>query len=214
MKQLIKLLLADDHPMFLEGVKNALQKFEHLQVVAECTDGDAVEKYISQYPVDVAVLDVNMPVKNGLVLAKLIRKEFPHVKIVFLTMYHPAALSTESLYSPYTQGYVLKNSSSDVLRQAIEAAHAGKVYLDPKLKDILQLPPTDFLPSSIKLSSREKEIIKLILQGKGNREMAEQLYISELTIKTHRKNIYNKLEVKNVAELMQAVSKLGINLNE
>lgn len=214
MKQLIKLLLADDHPMFLEGVKNALQKFEHLQVVAECTDGDAVEKYISQYPVDVAVLDVNMPVKNGLVLAKLIRKEFPHVKIVFLTMYHPAALSTESLYSPYTQGYVLKNSGSDVLRQAIEAAHAGKVYLDPKLKDILQLPPTDFLPSSIKLSSREKEIIKLILQGKGNREMAEQLYISELTIKTHRKNIYNKLEVKNVAELMQAVSKLGINLNE
>ena len=213
MKQLIKLLLADDHPMFLEGVRNALQKFEHLQIVAECTDGRAVEQYISRHPVDVAVLDVNMPGKNGLELAKLIRKEYPHVKIVFLTMYHPAALAAEALYSPFAQGYVLKNSGSHVLCEAVEAAHAGQVYLDPKLKDVVQLPPTDFLPASIKLSSREKEIIKLILQGRGNREMAEALFISELTIKTHRKNIYNKLEVKNVAELIQVVNKKGIDLN-
>jgi DNA-binding NarL/FixJ family response regulator len=75
------------------------------------------------------------------------------------------------------------------------------------------LPPTDFLPSEVKLSSREKEIIKLVLQGKGNRAMADQLFISELTIKTHRKNIYNKLEVKNVAELIQAISRMGIQLD-
>jgi DNA-binding NarL/FixJ family response regulator len=213
MKQTIKLLLADDHPMFLEGVRNALHKFEHLQIVAECTDGNEVENYISQHPVDVAVLDVNMPGKNGLVLSKFIRKEYPHVKVVFLTMYHPVALAAENLYSPFTHGYVLKNSGSQVLCEAIEAAHAGQVYLDPKLKDIVQLPPTDFLPSEVKLSSREKEIIKLVLQGKGNREMADLLFISELTIKTHRKNIYNKLEVKNVAELIQAISRSGIQLD-
>jgi len=213
MKQLIKLLLADDHPMFLEGVRNALQKFEHLQVVAECTDGHAVETYISQHPVDVAVLDVNMPGKNGLELAKLIRKEYGHIKVVFLTMYHPAALDADALYSPFTNGYVLKNSGSHILCEAIEAAYTGQVYLDPRLKEIVKLPPTEFLPSHIKLSSREKEIIKLVLQGKGNREMAEQLFISELTIKTHRKNIYNKLEVKNVAELIQAINKKGVELN-
>ncbi|MGN6401476.1 MAG: response regulator [Flavisolibacter sp.] len=212
MKQLIKLLLADDHPMFLEGVRNALQKFEHLQIVAECTDGDSVEAYLSQHPVDVAVLDVNMPGKNGLELAKLIRNAFPHVKVVFLTMYYPAALATEALYSPFSQGYVLKNSGSNVLCAAVEAAYAGQVYLDPKLKDVIELPPIDFLPSSVKLSSREKQIIKLIFQGKGNREMAEDLFISELTIKTHRKNIYTKLEVKNVAELMQVINKKGIEL--
>lgn len=210
MKQVIKLLLADDHPMFLEGVKNALQKFEHLQVVAECNDGDAVEKYISQHPVDVAVLDVNMPGKNGLVLSKFIRKEFPHTKVVLLTMYHPAALATENLHAPFTNGYVLKNSGSQVLCEAIEAAHAGNTYLDPKLKESIHLPSAAVLPSDVKLSSREKEIIKLILQGKGNREMAEQLFISELTIKTHRRNIYTKLEVKNVAELIQVVSNMGI----
>jgi DNA-binding NarL/FixJ family response regulator len=213
MKQLIKLLLADDHPMFLEGVRNALQKFEHLQIVAECTDGHAVEAYLSQHPVDVAVLDVNMPGKNGLELAKLIRKEYAHVQVVFLTMYHPAALNTEALYSPFANSYVLKNSGSHILCEAIEATHAGQVYLDPKLKDSIKLPPAGFLPSSVKLSSREKEIIKLILQGKGNREMAEQLFISELTIKTHRKNIYNKLDVKNVAELIGAVNKMGVDLN-
>lgn len=212
MKQLIKLLLADDHPMFLEGVRNALQKFEHLQIVAECTDGDSVEAYLSQHPVDVAVLDVNMPGKNGLELAKLIRNAFPHVKVVFLTMYYPAALATEALYSPFSQGYVLKNSGSNILCAAVEAAYAGQVYLDPKLKDVIELPPIDFLPSSVKLSSREKQIIKLIFQGKGNREMAEDLFISELTIKTHRKNIYTKLEVKNVAELMQVINKKAIEL--
>jgi DNA-binding NarL/FixJ family response regulator len=161
----------------------------------------------------VAVLDVNMPGRTGLELARLIRKEYPHVKVVFLTMYHPAALTAEALYSPFTQGYVLKNSGSHILCEAVEAAYGGQVYLDPKLKDVIQLPPADFLPSPIKLSSREKEIIKLILQGKGNREMAEQLFISELTIKTHRKNIYNKLEVKNVAELIQVVNKKGVDLS-
>jgi DNA-binding NarL/FixJ family response regulator len=212
MKQRIKLLLADDHPMFLEGVRNALQQFDHLQIVAECTDGDAVEDYISQHPVDVAVLDVNMPGKNGIVLSKIIRKDYPHTKVVFLTMYHPGALAKENLYSPFAHGYVLKNSGSAVLCEAIESAYSGTTYLDPRLKDLVQLPPTDFIPTNIKLSSREKEIIKLVLQGKGNREIAEKLFLSELTIKTHRKNINQKLEVKNAVELVQTVNRLGIDL--
>ncbi|HEU4633178.1 MAG TPA: response regulator transcription factor [Flavisolibacter sp.] len=213
MNQLIKLLLADDHPMFLEGVRNALQKFEHLQIVAECTDGNAVEACLRRQPVDVAVLDVNMPGKNGLELARIIRQAYPHIKIVFLTMYHPEALAAEALDSPFSQGYVLKNSGSHVLCEAVETAHAGKVYIDPKLKDAIHLPSADVFPSAVKLSSREKEIIKLILQGKGNREMAEDLFISELTIKTHRKNIYSKLDVRNVAELIRAINRKGIRLN-
>lgn len=189
MKQLIKLLLADDHPMFLEGVRNALQKFEHLHIVAECTDGDAVEAFLGQHPVDVAVLDVNIPGKNGLELAKLIRKAYPHVKVVFLTMYHPAALATEALYSPFSQGYVLKNSGSHVLCEAVEAAHAGRVYLDPKLKELVQLPPTDFLPSPVRLSSREKEIIKLILQGRGKlyrvlQQLLDEAIYQQFVLKT------------------------------
>ena len=196
--------------MFLEGVRNALKRFEHLQIVAECTHGEAVDDYISRHPVDVAVLDVNMPGKSGLVLAKRIRKDFPHIKVVFLTMYHPSALVSEKLYAPNTHGYVLKNSGSQVLGEAIEAAYAGKVYLDPKLKDSLPAMHAEAMPAAVKLSSREKEIIRLVIEGKGNREMAQQLFISELTIKTHRKNIYNKLDVKNVAELIAAVNRLGI----
>jgi DNA-binding NarL/FixJ family response regulator len=204
--------LADDHPMFLEGVRNALQQYEHLEVVAECTDGDEVETYISQHPVDVAVLDVNMPGKNGVVLSKIIRKNYPHTKVIFLTMYHPGALAKENLYTPFAHGYVLKNSGSAILSEAIASVYSGSTYLDPRLKDLVQLPPTDFIPSPVKLSSREKQIIKLVLQGKGNREIAEQLFLSELTIKTHRKNINQKLEVKNAVELVQTVNRLGIDL--
>ncbi len=212
MKQLIKVLIADDHPMFLEGVRNALHQYQHLHIVAECTDGDAVEDFISRQPVDVAVLDVNMPGKNGIELSKIIRKDFPHTRVVFLTMYHPGALAKENLYTPFAHGYVLKNSGSAVLVEAIEAAYGGATYLDPRLKDVVQLPPADFMPSPVKLSSREKEIIRLVLQGKGNREIAEQLFLSELTIKTHRKNINQKLEVKNAMELVQTVNRLGIDL--
>ena len=156
--------MADDHPMFLEGVRNALQQYEHLEVVAECTDGDEVETYISQHPVDVAVLDVNMPGKNGIVLSKIIRKDYPHTKVIFLTMYHPGALAKENLYTPFAHGYVLKNSGSAILSEAIERVYSGATYLDPRLKDLVQLPPTDFIPSPVKLSSREKQIIKLVLQ--------------------------------------------------
>lgn len=204
--------MADDHPMFLEGVRNALQQYEQLEVVAECTDGDEVETYISQHPVDVAVLDVNMPGKNGIVLSKIIRKDYPHTKVIFLTMYHPGALAKENLYTPFAHGYVLKNSGSAILSEAIERVYSGATYLDPRLKDLVQLPPTDFIPSPVKLSGREKQIIKLVLQGKGNREIAEQLFLSELTIKTHRKNINQKLEVKNAVELVQTVNRLGIDL--
>lgn len=213
MNQQIKVLLADDHPMFLEGVFNALQKFQQLQVVAQCTDGAAVEKFISQSTVDVAVLDVNMPVKSGLELARLIKKEYSHIRIVFLTMYHPGALEGET-WTPLAQGYVLKNSGSQVLVEAIEAVHSGKPYLDPKLKELMPVAPAHFIPPQVKLSTREKQIIRLVVQGKGNREMAEELFISELTIKTHRKNIYEKLDIKNVAELINAVHQGNIRLDE
>lgn len=211
MNQQIKVLLADDHPMFIEGVKNALGKFEHIQVVAECTDGDAVIGYIMNEPVDVAILDVNMPGRNGMDLAMQIHREYAHIKVVFLTMYHPSAIGPEMLGSPYIDGYVLKNSGSLVLCEAIDAVYKGERYLDPKLKDIIELPLRDRLPSTVKLSNREKEIIRLISEGMGNKEIAQKLFLSELTIKTHRKNIYQKLDVNNVGGLLQKVRGLDLS---
>lgn len=208
----ISVLLADDHPMFLEGVKNALQQFDRIQVIAECTDGLAVEDFISNHIVDVAVLDINMPGYSGLELAKIIHQRYPHTKVVFLTMYHPSAVGAEIIFSPHAAGYVLKNSGSRILFDAITAAVSGKKFIDPKLQDTVA-PQTDRqAPPLIKLSSREKEIIKLIVEGKANREIADVLYLSELTIKTHRKNVYQKLGVNNVAGLLHTVRKLGLTL--
>lgn len=211
MNGLIKVLLADDHPMFLDGVRNALQQYPTIQIVAECTDGSSVEDYIRRHPVDVAVLDINMPGANGIELAKAIRRDYPHTKVIFLTMYNTEEVGRETVFSPYTNGYVLKNSGSQVLSEAIATAFEGGRYIDPKLKDDVAVPQTSSLPAAVKLSSREKEIIRLIRAGLGNREIADQLFLSELTVKTHRKNMYQKLGVNNVAGLLQAVQSLAID---
>lgn len=205
-------MLADDHPMFLEGVSNALRQFAQLQVVAECTDGHSVEAYLRKHPVDVAVLDINMPGPNGIELCRSIRQHYPHTKVVFLTMHLPSAVGNEVFFLPYTHGYVLKNSGSQVLFQAITAAFHGQQYVDPKLQETFLAPENGAPPAGIRLSSREKQIIRLIIEGKGNKEIAGELFLSELTVKTHRKNVYQKLDVNNVAGLLQAVRKLGIEL--
>jgi DNA-binding NarL/FixJ family response regulator len=210
MKQRIKVLLADDHPMFLDGVRNALSTFEDIELVALCTDGDIVLDAISKEPVDVAVLDINMPSHNGIALAKIIRKEYTHIKVVFLTMYHPSTLRNEGV-NAYALGYVLKNSGSQVLYEAIQSAFNGQRYTDPKLKDDLPGEMHEVFHEAIKLSRREKEIIKLVVEGKGSKEIADALFLSELTIKTHRKNINRKLGVNNVAALMVRVRGLDLD---
>lgn len=208
----IRVLLADDHPMFLDGVSNALSMFEDIDLVARLTDGAAVLAYIDKVPIDVAVLDINMPSQNGIALAKTINKEYAHIKVVFLTMYHPSALGNESANLNGVLGYVLKNSGSQILHTAIQCAFRGERYLDPKLKDeTLGGSNTEMLPDNVKLSRREREIIRLIGEGKGNKEIADALFLSELTIKTHRKNVYHKLGVNNVAALMMRVRGLDLN---
>ena len=204
------MLLADDHPMFLDGVRNALSTFDDIELVSMCTDGDAVLDAIKKMPVDVAVLDINMPLQNGIALAKIIRKEHTPIKVVFLTMYHPSTLGNEGINS-YASGYVLKNSGSQVLYAAIQAAFKGQRYTDPKLKDAVPNDTIEIFPDAIKLSRREKEIIKLVIEGKGSKEIADALFLSELTIQTHRRNINSKLGVNNVAGLMARIR--GLNLD-
>jgi DNA-binding NarL/FixJ family response regulator len=210
MNQPIRVLLADDHPMFLDGVKNALSTFEDLELVALCTDGGAVLDAINRVPVDVAVLDINMPLQNGIALAKGIRKEYPHIKVVFLTMYHPSVLGNEGIHS-YASGYVLKNSGSQVLYAAIQSAFNGERYTDPKLKDAVPNDAHEIFPDAIKLSRREKEIIRLVVEGRGSKEIADTLFLSELTIQTHRKNINRKLGVNNVPALMARIRGLDLD---
>ena len=210
MNQRIRVLLADDHPMFLDGVRNALSTFEDIELVALCTDGDAVMNSINKVPVDVAVLDINMPLQNGIALAKIIRKEYTHIKVVFLTMYHPSTLGNEGMNS-YALGYILKNSGSQVLYAAIQSAYKGLRYTDPKLKDEVPNGAHEVFPDAIKLSQREKEIIRLVVEGRSSKEIADTLFLSELTISTHRKNINRKLGVSNIAALITRIRGLDLD---
>lgn len=210
MSEKIKVLLADDHPMFIAGVKNALQQYDNLEIVAECTDGRQVLALLHKQPVDVAVLDVNMPEASGVEVARIIQQQFPDTGVVFLTMYQPAEINPVSFRHPYALGYVLKNSGSEVLYQAILKAGAGERFLDPRLSAIVGAEQSTHRAETIKLSNREKEIIKSIMLGKTNKEIGDALFVSELTVKTHRKNIYNKLSVNNTSMLILKVQQMGI----
>lgn len=210
MSSKLQILLADDHPLFLAGVKNALQQFEILDVVAECNNGQQVLETLQQQVVDVAVLDLNMPFLNGAEVAAHIHLQHPGVKVVFLTMYQPPDFRLVRQKYPHALGYVLKNSGSEVLFEAITAAGRGVAYLDPRMKVTMPVREEDMPLTDIRLSKREKEIIRLIVLGKTNKEIADALFVSELTIKTHRKNIYHKMEVHNLGLLILKVQKLGI----
>lgn len=210
MSEKIKVLLADDHPMFIAGVKNALQQYDNLDIVAECTDGRQVLTLLQEQPVDVAVLDVNMPEAGGVEVARIIQQQFPDTGVVFLTMYQPAEINPVSFRHPYALGYVLKNSGSEVLYQAILKASTGERFLDPRLSAIVGAEQSAHCAETIKLSNREKEIIKAIMLGKTNKEIGDALFVSELTVKTHRKNIYNKLSVNNTSMLILKVQQMGI----
>jgi len=205
MNEPIRVLLADDHPMFVEGVQNALQVYSGLRIVAACTDGEQVLAALSEQAVDVAVLDVNMPGRSGVALARFIQKHYAGVGVVFLTMYHPSELQ------PGTHpalGYVLKNSGSEILYKAICAAAAGERFMDARLSALAGKEETAQQP--VKLSSREKEILRNVVLGKTNKEIADALFVSELTVKTHRKNIYRKLDISNVSTLIMKVQKMGL----
>ena len=201
MKQTLTILLADDHPFFTEGVSNALRDSRNYEIIATAGSGPEVMESMERKPADILLLDVNMPGINGLDLSKAIRKKWPDVKIILLTMYSPADLGI----SPETDvfdGFVLKNSGTGILLEALEQVGQGHRYMDPGAGS-LNPHAEDPFSKSLKLSTREKEILQLLIAGLSNKEIASRLFLSELTIKTHRKNIMSKLGAHNLAELLR-----------
>lgn len=194
-------MIADDHPFFTEGVVNALKPHSDIQVVATLHHGEMVVKEVAEVLPDVILLDVNMPGRDGLSIAAEIKEKFPAVKVVLLTMYMPSDLQLKN-EDRLVDGYVLKNSGTDTLLYALEEVSEGRRFFDPAIRQTNQ-HGKDTFTGKLKLSSREKEIFQLLIEGCSNKEIAAKLFLSELTIKTHRKNIMGKLGAHNLAELLR-----------
>ncbi len=200
-----QILLADDHHIILDGLKVVLSNNDNMQVAGMVTNGNEVLEFARKYPIDLVVLDINMPELDGISCARILKKELPHIKIIILTMY-PQKSFVNEIVKIGIDGCLLKNNTGKELITAIKRVMGGQAYFD-HLKAF-----SDDKDEVIrfKLTPREIEIIKAISNGLKSEEIAEQLFISPHTVLTHRKNILKKLGVNNTNQLIKYATKQQI----
>jgi DNA-binding NarL/FixJ family response regulator len=199
-----KIILADDHQLFIEGVRTVLADLTDVLVVATVNDGDALMRKVRHEEVDVVLLDLNMPKLDGLKCLKEIKATRPSVKVLILTNYNQPELIDE-VRKLEADGFMVKNSSASELRDAVLRIIAGeKLFNEGQKSPVLDETSyffDDFL-KKFKLTRREVDIIRLVCRELSSKQIAAELHLSEFTVSTHRKNIQRKLNIKNVAGLV------------
>jgi DNA-binding NarL/FixJ family response regulator len=204
----ITVLIADDHPLFRDGLKQALVAAPDLKLVAEVSDGQSALKSLSEEKPQVAVLDIGMPGLNGLAVARQAREKGLQVGIIFLTMYNQEDMFNQAL-SAGALGYVLKESAVNEIILAIRSVAAGRHYLSPAISHFLirRLSGRETLRNRVRgladLTGAEARILKLIAEDKTSKEIAEVLGITFRTVETHRANISTKLDLHGSHSLLR-----------
>ncbi|HLF62125.1 MAG TPA: response regulator transcription factor [Saprospiraceae bacterium] len=206
---MIRLLLVDDHIVVTEGIKLLLQDVPDIKSVAEARNGQQALDILATEKIDVAVMDIEMPVMDGIRCTEFITQRFPEVKVVAISIYADYP-HVQSMIKAGAKGYLLKNCGKKELEQCIRKVHGGGTFFSDDLTEVLlagmqgklmkKEGSSSFLPT---LSRREKEILKLIVNEATTAEIAEKLFISVGTVETHRHNMMNKLGVRNTAGLVR-----------
>lgn len=203
MKKPIKLFIADDHQMFIDGIKALLHNTADIEIIGEANNGNQVMEKMETLEPDIILMDIGMPELNGIETTSLVSEKYPPVKIIALTMYDDNNRVVKMLKAG-AKGYVLKNTSKQELLQAIQMVASGGVHYSTQVIINTMQNITDENKNPIaNITEREIEIIKLIVKSFTNKEIADKLSISELTVNTHRKNAMRKLEIKNTAGLVK-----------
>ncbi|TAL35031.1 MAG: response regulator transcription factor [Spirochaetes bacterium] len=212
----IKLFLADDHAIMREGLGYILSGIPGYEIVGESGDGREAYEMIERTKPDVAILDISMPSMTGIEVARRLLKYCPGVKIIMLSR-HDNEEYVRELLDHGVHGYVLKDSAGDDLLRAISEVLRGNVYLSPRLiAGVLPgragTPPrrADADAPGVILSNREREILKLIAEGKSGAQIASTLFLSENTVKVHRANIMKKLDIHKSVDLAKYAIKYGL----
>ncbi len=211
----LRILLADDHIVMRTGLRALLERQANLEVVGECENGrETVELAASLRP-DVVVMDVGMPLLNGIEATKAIVSKHPTTAVVILSMHADESYVMRALKAG-ARGYLLKDSAAADLISAIQAISKGKSFFSPKVSRILAedyirvLKQKGAVDSYDLLTDREREILQLLAEGKANKEVATSLNISPYTVETHRSHILQKLNLHNPAELVLYAVRKGI----
>jgi DNA-binding NarL/FixJ family response regulator len=204
-----RVLLADDHPLTLEGLRAFLDP--HLLVEGTFTDGRALAEAALHLKPDLVILDVTMPLLNGIDAALHIKKSLPKTKLLFVTM-HASPAYLEAALSAGATGYVLKSAAREELLEAIEAVVSGRIYVSPGLSDgrLARFSDPSRAAATLRLTGRERETLQLIAEGKSQKEIAFILSISVKTVSFHRENIRRKLNLNTTAELTRHALEQGL----
>lgn len=202
-----KIIIADDHLLLADGLEQILNSVPDFEVIAKVANGKLLIQVLNTVVPDLILLDINMPYMNGLEAAKEIGRRMPDIKIVFLSMYFDAKLIASAKENG-VKGFILKDIIAPLLKEKLIHVANGGTCFDLPFPQTSTEPvwQQDDFANNLKLSPREIEIIKLIKVGHGNKQISAQLGLSTYTIETHRKNIYRKLNLKGVGELIQFAS--------
>lgn len=195
----INVLLADDHLMLREGLKNLLEIDGEIKVIAEANDGFECLNLINKKNPDVILLDINMPNLDGLQVLNIMKEQKMNYKVIVLTIHKEIQYLIQAL-DMGCQGYILKDSDSTTLKNAIVEVYNGETYIEPSLTPLLNssLAERDVMNDKLNdLTKRETEVLKLVASGLFNKEIASKLSISERTVKNHISNIFRKIEVSD-----------------
>jgi DNA-binding NarL/FixJ family response regulator len=225
-----KILVADDHQIIIDGIEQILEGNEEYRVTASANDGKEALRLLERQQFDIAILDISMPQLDGIELTKLICERFPHIWVLILTMYNKASLFTEIMtlghkrsralsgqlknegaggVADFGIGVILKNKGKEELVKALETICTGKNYYGDEVKDTILnswavekgKPPRE--PDSFQLTSRERDVLKLIAAGKKTQEMAYTLGVAKSTIETHRRHLISKCGVSRSVDLVR-----------
>ncbi|RYJ41047.1 Two component LuxR family transcriptional regulator [Flavobacterium anhuiense] len=218
MSNIIRVVLADDHVFVRDGIKSLLENEANIEVVGEAIDGaDALEIVAATNP-DLLIVDIRMPNLTGIEVVEKLRNEKNSVKIIMLSMHESEEYVLKSIKAG-ADGYLLKGSSKEEFLKALHSVSAGGKYFSGDISSILisqltnsstSLEPKQTLGEEMMITKREKEILTLLLSGKGNKEIAEALDISKRTAEVHRFNLMKKLKVKNLMELSNKAAEYSL----
>lgn len=198
----IRIIIADDHKIFREGLQSLLKKKTHIKVIGEAENGEEAIRLIEANEIDVAVLDIDMPEMNGVSAAKIILEKFPTVKILILTT-HGEGVFIKELIDMGVLGYILKNRGKEDFVKAIETIFKGQEYLTG---DVL----TNYIatskmpePKLVHLTRRELQVLQLLAEDNSSKEIAVKLKIGTTTVETYRRNLIDKIGVKSSLGLVK-----------
>lgn len=208
-----RILLADDHVLFREGLKSLLNQYPNIELAGESSNGVDAVRMIKELKPHLALMDITMPQMNGIQATEQVKNEAPETSVIILSMHNDRRFIAEALKAG-ARGYLLKESSPDMVMEAIETVNKGDIYLSSKactvlVEDYLRVLGNEGVGHASPLSKREVEVLQLFVKGSNAKQIAQVLSISKNTVDSHRRRIMDKLDCDSMAELTKYAIREG-----